>query len=181
MTSGLISRLQVFCGREFHLGRSPQRYPDTACFSSPMRVSSSPAATYPLCEHGAPKGRRSELLALLFQSLEQLRAAHAALEAEYLQACRERHPNPKLNASSSSPRTLSLCRELEAEIYQLGQHLEELQNHTDQTQREPKSCRPDLQDSTPAMPFLSWPAHLPMPSGPVSLPAVHTNHEVSHT
>lgn len=64
-------------------------------------------------------------------------------------------------------------RELEAEIYQLGQRLEELQNHTDQTQREP-----DLQDSTPAMPFLSWPAHLPMPSGPVSLPAVHTNHEV---
>lgn len=69
-------------------------------------------------------------------------------------------------------------RELEAEIYQLGQHMEELQNHMDQTQREPKSCRPDLQDSTPTMPFLSWPAHFPMPSGPVSLPAVHTNHEV---
>lgn len=64
-------------------------------------------------------------------------------------------------------------RELEAEIYQLGQRLEELQNHTDQTQREPA-----LQDSTSAEPFLSWPAHLPIPSGPVSLPAVHTNHEV---
>ncbi|XP_038191144.1 microtubule organization protein AKNA [Arvicola amphibius] len=115
------------------------------------------------------------------KSLEQLRAAHVALEAEYLQACRERHPNPKLHTSSGSPRTLSLCRELEAEINQLGQHLEELQNQMDQTQREPKSCRLHLQASTPAMPFPSWPAHLPMPSGPVSLPAVRTNHEPATT
>lgn len=69
-------------------------------------------------------------------------------------------------------------RELEAEIYHLGQHLEELQDHMDQTQREAELCSPDLQDNTRAMPFLSRSAHLPTPSGSFSSPAVHTNHEV---
>ncbi|KAL6067824.1 hypothetical protein STEG23_026945, partial [Scotinomys teguina] len=115
------------------------------------------------------------------KSLEQLREAHMALEAEYLQACRERHPDPKLDASKGSPRTLNLCRELEAEIHHLGQRLEELHDHMDQTQGERESYRPDLQDSTPATPFLPRTAHPPVPSGPVSSPAVHTNHEPAAT
>lgn len=62
-----------------------------------------------MCENEAPKGRHSKFLALVFQSLEQLRAAQMALEAEYLQACREEHLNPQLDASQGSPRTLNLC------------------------------------------------------------------------
>lgn len=69
-------------------------------------------------------------------------------------------------------------RELEAEIYHLGQRLEELQDHVDQTQGELEPCVPDLQDSTPVMPFLPQPAHLPMPSGPVSSADVQTYQEV---
>nr|XP_042127217.1 microtubule organization protein AKNA isoform X2 [Peromyscus maniculatus bairdii] len=113
------------------------------------------------------------------KGLEQLRAAHIALEAEYLQACRERHLDPKLDASKGSPRTLDLCRELETEIYHLGQRLEELQDHMDQTQGEPESYRPDLQASTSA--FLAQPTHPPTPSEPVSSPAAHTNHEPAAT
>ncbi|XP_003503496.1 microtubule organization protein AKNA isoform X1 [Cricetulus griseus] len=115
------------------------------------------------------------------KSLEQLRVTHGALEAEYLEACRQQHLNPKSDASTGSPRTLNLCRELEAEIYHLGQHLEELQDHMDQTQREAELCSPDLQDNTRAMPFLSRSAHLPTPSGSFSSPAVHTNHEPAAT
>lgn len=63
-----------------------------------------------MCEHGVPKARHLKIMALVFQGLEQLRAAHIALEAEYLQACRERHLDPKLDASKGSPRTLDLCR-----------------------------------------------------------------------
>lgn len=129
-------------------------------------------------EHEASKARHSKLLALVFQSLEQLRAAHMALEAEYLQACGEEHLDPQLDASQGSPRTLNLCRELEAEIYHLGQRLEELQDHIDQTQAEPEPCGTDLQDSTPNIPFQPQPAHLPMPSGPVSPPDVQTYQEV---
>lgn len=115
------------------------------------------------------------------KSLEQLRAAHMALEAEYLQACREELLDPQLDASQGSPRTLNLCRELEAEIYHLGQRLEELQDHMDQTQRETEPCRPDLQDSTPTMSFLPQSAHLSMPSGPVSLPDGQTYQEPATT
>ena len=46
----------------------------------------------------------------MFQSLEQLRAAHMALEAEYLQAYREELLDPQLDASQGSPRTFNLCR-----------------------------------------------------------------------
>lgn len=113
------------------------------------------------------------------KSLEQLRAAHIALEAEYLQACRDHHLDPKLDASKGSPRTLNLCRELETEIYHLGQRLEKLQDHMDQTQGEPESYRPDLQASTSA--FLARPTHPPTPSEPVSSPAAHTNHEPAAT
>nr|XP_021505694.1 AT-hook-containing transcription factor isoform X1 [Meriones unguiculatus]XP_021505696.1 AT-hook-containing transcription factor isoform X1 [Meriones unguiculatus]XP_021505697.1 AT-hook-containing transcription factor isoform X1 [Meriones unguiculatus] len=113
------------------------------------------------------------------KSLEQLRAAHVALEAEYLQACSKQHLNPQPDASKGSPRTLHLCRELEAEIYHLGQCLEELQDHMGQTHRDPEPCRTDLQDGTPDMPFL--PAHLSMPSGPVSSPAVQTYQEPDAT
>ncbi|XP_021085792.1 microtubule organization protein AKNA isoform X3 [Mesocricetus auratus] len=115
------------------------------------------------------------------KSLEQLRAAHGALEAEYLEACKKRHLNPKPDASTGSPRTLNLCRELEAEICRLGQRLEELQDHMDQTQREPASCSPDLPGNAPATPFLSRPAHVARPSGSVSSPAVHTFHEPAAT
>lgn len=69
-----------------------------------------PGATCPLYEHEASKARHSKLLALVFQSLEQLRAAHMALEAEYVQACGEEHLDPQLDASQGSPRTLNLCR-----------------------------------------------------------------------
>lgn len=71
-----------------------------------------------------------------------------------------------------------LSRELEAEIYHLGQRLEELQDHVEQTHGEPESCRPDLQDSTSVVPFLPQPAHLPMPSAPVSSLDVQTCQEV---
>ncbi|XP_031233490.1 microtubule organization protein AKNA isoform X2 [Mastomys coucha] len=115
------------------------------------------------------------------KSLEQLRAAHMALEAEYLQAYREEHLDPQLDASQGSPRTLNLCRELEAEIYHLGQRLEELQDHMDQTQGEPEPRRPDLQDNTPTLPFLPQPSHLPTPSGPISSPDVQTYQEPAIT
>ncbi|KAL1777251.1 AT-hook-containing transcription factor isoform X1 [Sigmodon hispidus] len=115
------------------------------------------------------------------KNLEQLRAAHMALQAEYLQACKELHLDPELDTSKGSPRTLNLCRELEAEIYHLGQRLEELQDHMEQTQRQPESYRPDRQDSTPATHFRPGPAHLSIPSGSVSSAAVHTNHEPATT
>lgn len=69
-------------------------------------------------------------------------------------------------------------RELEAEIYHLGQRLEELQDHMDQTQGETELCRPDLQNTTQTMSFLPQPAHLSMPSGPISLPEAQTCQEV---
>ncbi|ERE86357.1 AT-hook-containing transcription factor [Cricetulus griseus] len=130
---------------------------------------------------GQTQALSSQASRLLAKSLEQLRVTHGALEAEYLEACRQQHLNPKSDASTGSPRTLNLCRELEAEIYHLGQHLEELQDHMDQTQREAELCSPDLQDNTRAMPFLSRSAHLPTPSGSFSSPAVHTNHEPAAT
>ncbi|XP_029396119.1 microtubule organization protein AKNA isoform X2 [Mus pahari] len=115
------------------------------------------------------------------KNLEQLRAAHMTLEAEYLQAGREELLDPQLDGSHGSPRTLNICRELEAEIYHLGQRLEELQDHMDQTQGETEPCRPDLQDSTPPMSFLPQPAHLSMPSGPVSSPDAQTYQEPATT
>lgn len=81
--------------------------------------------------------------------------------------------------SDLTPITMHLfppSRELEAEIYHLGERLEELQDHMGQAQGEPEQCRPDLRDSTPAMSFLSRPVHLA--SGPASSPAVQTYHEV---
>uniref|UniRef100_A0A8C6W7I6 AT-hook transcription factor n=1 Tax=Nannospalax galili TaxID=1026970 RepID=A0A8C6W7I6_NANGA len=114
------------------------------------------------------------------KGLGQLRAAHAALEEEYLQACREQHPTPQPDASKETPGTLHLCRGLEAEIYHLGQRLEELQDHMEQTQGKPKLCRPERpRDIAPATSFPHCPAHLP--SEPTPSPATQTYPEPAIT
>ncbi|XP_054975528.1 microtubule organization protein AKNA [Sorex araneus] len=87
------------------------------------------------------------------KGFQRLKAAHAALEEEYLRACREQRRAPQLAGSRGSPGTFDPDRELEAEIFQLGIRLEELKDRLDQNQQvlEPPGWVPPL-DSSPARP-----------------------------
>ncbi|XP_055994566.1 LOW QUALITY PROTEIN: microtubule organization protein AKNA [Sorex fumeus] len=91
------------------------------------------------------------------KGFQRLKAAHAALEEEYLQACRAQRRSPQQAGSKCTPGTFDPGRELESEIFQLGIRLEELKDHLDQNQQvsEPSSSlqgwAPPL-DSSPATP-----------------------------
>ncbi|XP_010334212.2 microtubule organization protein AKNA isoform X2 [Saimiri boliviensis] len=107
----------------------------------------------------------------------RLKAAHAALEEEYLKACREQLADQPLASSMGTPGRFDPGRELEAEIYRLGSCLEELKEHIDQTQQEPELARSDSAlDSSPALPCRHQPTRQPAPSGQAPTPAIKTSH-----
>uniref|UniRef100_A0A8C5KPX9 AT-hook transcription factor n=1 Tax=Jaculus jaculus TaxID=51337 RepID=A0A8C5KPX9_JACJA len=106
------------------------------------------------------------------KGFRRLRAAHTALEEGYLRACQDRHRAPQLATSKGTPGTLNPCRELEAEIFRLGVHLEDLQELMDQTPQEAELCGSDPSpDSFLATPFPHQSVHLPVPLGPAASPA----------
>nr|XP_054376489.1 microtubule organization protein AKNA isoform X5 [Pongo abelii] len=110
------------------------------------------------------------------KGFQRLKAAHMALEEEYLKACREQHPAQPLADSKGTPGRFDPGRELEAEIYRLGSCLEELKEHIDQTQQEPEPPGSDSPlDSTPALPCLHQPTHLSAPSRQAPMPAIRTS------
>ncbi|XP_008588098.1 PREDICTED: AT-hook-containing transcription factor, partial [Galeopterus variegatus] len=109
------------------------------------------------------------------KGLQWLKAAHVALEEEYLKVCREQHLAQQLAGSKGTPGKFDPGRELEAEIYRLGIRLEELKDHVTQTQQEPEPSRSDSAvDSAPAMPAPHQPKCLPAPSGQAPTPAIQT-------
>ncbi|XP_029058219.1 AT-hook-containing transcription factor isoform X3 [Monodon monoceros] len=106
---------------------------------------------------------------------QQLKAVHAALEEEYLKACREQHLAQQLAGSTGTPGRFDPGRELEAEIFQLGIHLDELKDHIDQNQQEPEPAGSDLAlDSSPAVPSPLQPTGLPPPLEQAPTPAIQT-------
>ncbi|XP_036711999.1 LOW QUALITY PROTEIN: microtubule organization protein AKNA [Balaenoptera musculus] len=106
---------------------------------------------------------------------QQLKAAHVALEEEYLKACREQHVAQQLAGSTGTPRRFDPGRELEAEIFQLGVRLDELKGHIDQSQQEPEPAGSDSAlDSSPAMPSPHQPTGLPSPLEQAPTPAIQT-------
>ncbi|KAB0407516.1 hypothetical protein E2I00_012824 [Balaenoptera physalus] len=106
---------------------------------------------------------------------QQLKAAHAALEEEYLKACREQHVAQQLAGSTGTPGRFDPGRELEAEIFQLGVRLDELKGHIDQSQQEPEPAGSDSAlDSSPAMPSPNQPTGLPSPLEQAPTPAIQT-------
>ncbi|XP_069332813.1 microtubule organization protein AKNA [Eulemur rufifrons] len=109
------------------------------------------------------------------KGFQRLKAAHAALEEQYLKACREQHPAQQPSSSKGTPGTFDPSRELEADIYHLGICLEELKDHMDQTQQEPEPSWSDpAPDGSPAAPFAHQPTHPPAPSEQAPTPAVKT-------
>lgn len=95
---------------------------------------------------------------------QQLEAAHAALEEDYLKACRERHLSQQLAGSQGTPRRFDPDRELEAEIFQLGIRLDELKDLMDHNEQEPGQVGSDLAlDSSPATPSPHQPTDPPSP------------------
>ncbi|XP_022434648.1 microtubule organization protein AKNA isoform X2 [Delphinapterus leucas] len=106
---------------------------------------------------------------------QQLKAVHAALEEEYLKACREQHLAQQLAGSTGTPGRFDPGRELEAEIFQLGIRLDELKDHIDQNQQEPEPAGSDLAlDSSPAVPSPLQPTGLPPPLEQAPMPAIQT-------
>ncbi|XP_024618145.1 AT-hook-containing transcription factor isoform X3 [Neophocaena asiaeorientalis asiaeorientalis] len=106
---------------------------------------------------------------------QQLKAVHAALEEEYLKACREQHLAQQLAGSTGTPGRFDPGRELEAEIFQLGIRLDELKDHIDQNQQEPEPAGSDLAlDSSPAVPSPPQPTGLPPPLEQAPTPAIQT-------
>lgn len=106
---------------------------------------------------------------------QRLKAAHSALEEEYLKACREQHLAQQLAGSKGTPGKFDPGRELEAEIFQLGVHLEELKDHVEQNQQKPERAESDSPlDSPLATPSRHRPTCLPSPSRQVHTPAIQT-------
>ncbi|XP_005880985.1 PREDICTED: AT-hook-containing transcription factor isoform X2 [Myotis brandtii] len=106
---------------------------------------------------------------------QQLKAAHSALEEEYLKACREQPPVQRPAGSKGAPGKFDPGRELEAEIFQLGIRLEELKDHMEQNQQKPERAGSDSPlDSPLATPSRHRPTRLPSPSGQAHTPAIQT-------
>lgn len=100
------------------------------------------------------------------KGFQRLKAAHAALEEEYLRACRGQPLAQQPTGSEGTPGKFDPGRELEAEIFQLGIRLEELKDHVEQNQQEPEQTGSDSAlDSPPATPSPHQPTGLPSPSG----------------
>ncbi|XP_023386857.1 AT-hook-containing transcription factor isoform X2 [Pteropus vampyrus] len=109
------------------------------------------------------------------KGFQLLKAAHSALEEEYLKACREQHPAQQLAGSKETPGKFDPGRELEAEIFQLGIRLEELKDHVDQNQQGPERAGSDSPlDRPPATPSPHQPTCLTSPSAEASTPAIQT-------
>ncbi|XP_047684944.1 microtubule organization protein AKNA isoform X1 [Prionailurus viverrinus] len=109
------------------------------------------------------------------KGFQRLKAAHAALEEEYLKACREQQLAQQLAGPQGTPSKFDPGRVLEEEIFQLGIRLEELKDHMDHTQPEPERAGSDsTPDSPPATPSPRQPVHLPSPSGQAPTPATQT-------
>ncbi|XP_054440885.1 microtubule organization protein AKNA [Pteronotus mesoamericanus] len=113
------------------------------------------------------------------KGFQRLKAAHSALEEEYLKACREQHLAQQPAGSEGTPGKFDPGRELEAEIFQLGIRLEELKDHMEENPQEPEragsSERADSSlDSPPATPPPHRPTCLPSPSRPAHTPAIQT-------
>ncbi|XP_037654567.1 microtubule organization protein AKNA [Choloepus didactylus] len=102
------------------------------------------------------------------KGFRQLKAAHTALEEQYLEACRkQQHLEQQLAGSQGPPGRFDPDRELEAEIFQLGIRLEELKDHMEQSQLESERPGSDSAlDSPPATPTPCKPTCPPSPSTP---------------
>ncbi|XP_007934875.1 microtubule organization protein AKNA [Orycteropus afer afer] len=111
------------------------------------------------------------------KGFQRLKAAHTALEEEYLRACRDQHLAQQPASSKGTPGKFDPGRELEAEIFQLGIRLEEFKNHMDQYQQEPEQTGSDpALDGPPALHSPSQPGGLLSPSGQALMPASHTSY-----
>ncbi|KAM5328125.1 microtubule organization protein AKNA isoform 1-T2 [Glossophaga mutica] len=109
------------------------------------------------------------------KGFRRLKAAHSALEEEYLKACREQHLAQQPAGSEGTPEKFDPGRELEAEIFQLGIRLEELKDYMEQNQQEPERAGSDSPlDSPPATPFPHRPTCLSSPSRQAHTPASQT-------
>ncbi|XP_036995369.2 microtubule organization protein AKNA isoform X2 [Artibeus jamaicensis] len=109
------------------------------------------------------------------QGFQRLKAAHSALEEEYLKACREQHLAPQPSGSEGTPEKFDPGRELEAEIFQLGIRLDELKDYMGQNQQEPEQAGSDSPlDSPPATPSPHRPTCLSSPSRQAHTPASQT-------
>ncbi|XP_012577064.1 PREDICTED: AT-hook-containing transcription factor [Condylura cristata] len=116
------------------------------------------------------------------KGFQLLKAAHTALEEEYLKACREQAPVQQPAGSRGTPGKFDPGRELEAEIFQLGIRLEELKDHMDQNQQAPEGAGSDLpRGSPPATPRPCQPRCLPSPSGHGPTPVSQTLCSEPHT
>ncbi|XP_004372189.1 microtubule organization protein AKNA [Trichechus manatus latirostris] len=109
------------------------------------------------------------------KGFQWLKAAHAALEEEYLKACRDQHLAQQSASSEGMPGQFDPSRELEAEIFQLGIRLEELKDHMDQHQQKPERVVSDSAlESPPPSPSPGQPTGLPSPSKQARMPAIQT-------
>lgn len=109
------------------------------------------------------------------KGFQRLRAAHSALEEEYLKACREQHRAQQLASPQGKPGKFDPGRELEAEIFQLGIRLEELKDLMEQNQRKPERAGSDSPLDNPlATPSPHRPTCLPSPSGQAHTSAIQT-------
>ncbi|XP_036915019.1 microtubule organization protein AKNA isoform X2 [Sturnira hondurensis] len=109
------------------------------------------------------------------KGFQRLKAAHSALEGEYLKACREQHLAQQPTGSEGTPEKFDPGRELEAEIFQLGIRLDELKDYMEQNQQEPEQAGSDSPlDSPPATPFPHRPTCLSSPSRQAHTPASQT-------
>lgn len=108
------------------------------------------------------------------KGFQRLKAAHAALEEKYLQACREQRQTPQLGSPKGTSGTFDPGRELEAEIFQLGIRLEELKDHLEQNQQAPEPLDLDspLLDSSPRTPHHHQPTQPPSPAGQIPRPSM---------
>ncbi|XP_012382502.2 microtubule organization protein AKNA isoform X2 [Dasypus novemcinctus] len=112
------------------------------------------------------------------KGFQQLKAAHAALEEQYLKACREQQClAQQLAGSQGTPGTFDPGRELEAEIFQLGIRLEELKDRMDQSLQESECAGSDSALASPAATrSRRKPACLPSPSPQAPTPATQTSY-----
>ncbi|XP_045152543.1 microtubule organization protein AKNA [Echinops telfairi] len=104
------------------------------------------------------------------KGFQWLKAAHAALEEEYLEACRDQHPTWQPACSEGAPEKFDPGRELEAEIFQLGIRLEEFKEHMEQGPPEPERAGSDSALDSPAI--LPPPGH-PSPTRHAPKPTIH--------
>ncbi|KAM8803336.1 microtubule organization protein AKNA isoform 1-T2 [Rhynchonycteris naso] len=105
------------------------------------------------------------------KGFQRLKAAHSALEEEYLRACREQRLAQQLADSMGTPGKFDPGRELEAEIFQLGIRLEELKDHMEQNHQEPERDGLDSPLDSPLATPSPQPACLLSPSGQAHVPA----------